>query len=342
MRRPHVDRACGGKIRSPGPHRAWPRMATKQMVHIDDMMADQTYVSDPLRIAVVKLGGVRTLLAVPMLKDDELIGAIVIYRQEVRPFTDKQIELVRTSPRRPSSPSRIRGCSTSCASAPDSQSLEQQTATAEVLQGHQPLAWRAADRCSDDAGESRCTSLRGELRHASTARRTMRSVVAAMLRRAARVRASMQDSIRLSPSAAFARSVVRYSKAGRSHSPTSRADPDYTRASQASSWAASALCSAVPMLKDGELIGAIVIYAPGGAAVHRQADRAGRATSPTQAVIAIENTRLLNELRESACSSRPPPPTCSRSSAARPSTCKRCSIRWSQSAARLCEADRRR
>src|SRR5262249_38399889 len=42
----------------------------------------------------IRLGGARTRVAVPMLKDDELIGAIVIYRQEVRPFTDKQIELV--------------------------------------------------------------------------------------------------------------------------------------------------------------------------------------------------------------------------------------------------------
>ena len=50
-----------------------------------------------------------------MLKDNELIGAIVIYRQEVRPFTDKQIELVGISPPRPSSPSRTRGCSRSCA-----------------------------------------------------------------------------------------------------------------------------------------------------------------------------------------------------------------------------------
>ena len=75
-----------------------------------------------------EIGGVRTLLVVPMLKENELVGVIAIYRQEVRPFTDKQIELVTTSPRRRSSPSRTRACSTSCA-----ESLQQQTATADVL-----------------------------------------------------------------------------------------------------------------------------------------------------------------------------------------------------------------
>ena len=72
--------------------------------------------------------GARTLLIVPMLKENELIGAIGIYRQEVRPFTDKQIELVTNFAARPSSPSRTPACSTSCA-----KSLQQQTATADVL-----------------------------------------------------------------------------------------------------------------------------------------------------------------------------------------------------------------
>src|SRR5262249_26118671 len=57
---------------------------------------DPSYLDgDPLTVAAVELGGIRTLLVVPMLKNDEPIGAIAIYRLEVRPFTDKQIELVQ-------------------------------------------------------------------------------------------------------------------------------------------------------------------------------------------------------------------------------------------------------
>ena len=70
---------------------------TKQTVHINDLRAERAYVEgDPLRRATADLGGARTFVAVPMLKDDEvLIGAFIIYRQEVRPFTDKQIALVQ-------------------------------------------------------------------------------------------------------------------------------------------------------------------------------------------------------------------------------------------------------
>ena len=55
------------------------------------------------------LAGARTLLVLPMLKDDQLIGAFGIYLQEVRPFSDKQIELATNFARKPSSPSRTRG-----------------------------------------------------------------------------------------------------------------------------------------------------------------------------------------------------------------------------------------
>ena len=62
---------------------------TKTVLHISDMVAEAP--EDP----IAKFGGARTLLVVPLLKEDELLGAMGIYRQEVRPFTDKQIELVQ-------------------------------------------------------------------------------------------------------------------------------------------------------------------------------------------------------------------------------------------------------
>jgi signal transduction histidine kinase/CheY-like chemotaxis protein len=67
----------------------------KAVVHIADLTAEQAYIErDPRIVALVESAGARSLLAVPMLKEGELIGAIAIYRQEVRPFTDKQVDLV--------------------------------------------------------------------------------------------------------------------------------------------------------------------------------------------------------------------------------------------------------
>src|SRR5262249_55331495 len=82
----------------PGPETVLARMArTKQVAQIEDARAERGYAGrDPMFVAAVERGRVRTILGVPMLKDNELVGGIVIYRQEMRPFSDKQIELVKS------------------------------------------------------------------------------------------------------------------------------------------------------------------------------------------------------------------------------------------------------
>jgi two-component system, NtrC family, sensor kinase len=130
-------------------------VATKKVIHVADVAAEAGYVElrVPSIVAAVELGGIRTLLLVPMLKESELIGAFSVYRQEVRPLTDKQIELVENfaaqaviaiENARLLNELRQRTDDLSMRTTDLTEPLDQQTATAKVLEVHQSFRLRSS------------------------------------------------------------------------------------------------------------------------------------------------------------------------------------------------------
>jgi len=264
-------------------------LAAKSVIHTTDVSAQPVYLqrSEPLSVAAVELGGVRTLMVVPMLKDDELIGAFTLYRSEVRPFADKQIELVKNF-----AAQAVIAIENTRLLNELRQSLEQQTATAEVL--------------------SVISSSPGDVE----------PVFQAMLENATRIcEAKFGTLFRFDGKVFYPAAQVGtppelfefYRQRGpflpEPHTQLDRVmrtkqvnhTADY--AAEAVPGTAARLGGArstvaVPMLKDDELMGAIVIYRQ---EVRPFSDKqiALVQNFANQAVIAIENTRLLSELRES-------------------------------------------
>jgi GAF domain-containing protein len=125
-----ATRRPGLVIRHPHPEVPLNRLArTKEFIHIADVRTEKAYIDrDPVFCELVDGGGARTLLVVPMTKEQSLVGAVAVYRQEVRPFTDQHIELVKNF-----AAQAVIAIENARLLSDLRESLEQQTATADVL-----------------------------------------------------------------------------------------------------------------------------------------------------------------------------------------------------------------
>jgi GAF domain-containing protein len=277
----------------PGPHTGLGRlMATKQVVHIVDVQAASDAQSDPLRVATIQILQARSFLAVPMLKERELVGAIVIYRQEVRPFSTKEIELVASfASQAIIAIENTRLLKELRERTNDlSESLQQQTTTADVL--------KVISRSAFDLQPVFDTVAENSARLCEADRAFIYRFDGELLRLAASYNAPpdferwiAQNPMRLGRYSGSARAGLERRTI---HIQDVRTDPEYTFGAKDAEAIRTIL--GVPILKGDELLGVMMIY-------HLQVkpftDRqiALVETFADQAAIAIENVRLFREVQ---------------------------------------------
>ena len=272
-------------------------LATKAAVHVADAAAQPGYIdrSDHGAVEAVELGGVRTALAVPMLRENELIGSFTVYRQEVRPFTDKQIALVTNFAAQAVIAienarllNELRQRTTDL-----TELLEQQTATSKVLE--------VISRSAFDLQAVFETVAENSVRLCGADRAFIYRFDGELLRMVVAFNApqELKDFISQNPFGPDRHSTSARAALERRtiHIPDVLADPEYTYGAKDVEKIRTTL--AVPILKGEDLLGVMTVYHLEGIRPFTDKQIALLETFADQAAIAIDNVRLLDELRQS-------------------------------------------